>query len=71
MAGARGKLLDNIALLWALHKVCRVPGREPGLKAWIVKVLKGIGTVGEMRQALNLSKLHSQPALATRPVARS
>ncbi|MCJ1250705.1 hypothetical protein MMC30_007933 [Trapelia coarctata] len=68
-AGARGKLSDSIALLWALHKVCRVPGLELGLKAWIVRVLERIGTVGEMRQALNLSRLHSTPALALRPVA--
>ncbi len=60
-AGDRGKLSNNIALLWSLHKVCRVPNLEPGLKAWIIRVLERIGTVGEMRQALNLSRMHSKP----------
>lgn len=59
IAGDRGKLSNSIVLLWSLHKVCRVPNLEPGLKAWVVKILKRIGTVGEMRQALNLSRMHS------------
>lgn len=60
-AGDRGKLSNSMALLWSLHKVCRVPNLEPGLKVWIVRVLKRIGTVGEMRQALNPSRMHSKP----------
>ncbi len=59
IAGDRGKLSNSIALLWSLHKVCRVPNLEPGLEAWVVRVLERIGTVGEMRQALNLSRMHS------------
>ena len=59
-AGNRGKLCNRVTLMWSLHKMCRVPGLDPGLKKWIVKILERIGTVGEMRQALNLSKMHAE-----------
>ena len=57
-AGNRGKLCNSITLMWSLHKICRVPGLDPRLKEWIVKMLERIGTVGELRQTLNLSKVH-------------
>lgn len=57
-AGDRGKISNGIVLLWCLDKECRVPDFGAGLKAWVVDVLERIGTKGEIRQALNISRMH-------------
>ena len=59
-AGERGGLAMNVSTLWMLHKICRVPGLEPGLRAWIIEVIERIGTRGGIRQGLNLAKMHKE-----------
>ena len=58
-AGDRENFYNSIILLWCLHKVCRVPDLNAGLKVWVVTVLERNGTKREIRQALNLSRMHS------------
>jgi hypothetical protein len=54
------KSSNAIVLLWTLHRLCNIPGLQPGLRAWIVKVFELIGTTGGMRQGLVLSRLHAK-----------
>ena len=51
--------------LWILHKVCDVPGLSPAVKAWVLDVFDRVGTVGNIRQGINLKKLYSQDCLPT------
>ncbi|MCJ1432341.1 hypothetical protein MMC27_001697 [Xylographa pallens] len=52
-----------LSLIWALHMLCGIDGLEPGLKAWMLKVLARMGTAGGVKQGLVLSKLHSEPTV--------
>ncbi|MCJ1388911.1 hypothetical protein MMC18_001762 [Xylographa bjoerkii] len=53
-----------VVLMWGLHMLCGIDGLEPGLKAWMIKVLERMGTAGGVKQALILSRLHTQPTVA-------
>ncbi|MCJ1380885.1 hypothetical protein MMC17_003994 [Xylographa soralifera] len=59
--GARPQGGHVLALIWGLHMLCGVDGLEPGLKAWMLKVLARMGTAGGIKQGLVLSRLHSEP----------
>ncbi|MCJ1418353.1 hypothetical protein MMC32_004700 [Xylographa parallela] len=59
--GARIQGGHVLSLIWALHMLCGINGLEPGLKAWMLKVLARMGTAGGVKQGLVLSKLHSEP----------
>ncbi|MCJ1398274.1 hypothetical protein MMC11_001471 [Xylographa trunciseda] len=68
-SGARSNTIGRprgehvIVLLWLLHMLCGIDGLEPGLKAWILKVLERMGTAGGVRQGLVLSLVHSEPSV--------
>jgi hypothetical protein len=45
-------------LMWLLHRICAIPGLDPGLRAWIVTLFERIGNRG-LKRGLFLAKLHA------------
>lgn len=44
-------------VLWLLHRVCVIPGLDPGLRAWIITIFTRIGAHG-LRRGTFLANLH-------------
>ena len=64
--GTRIKGGHVLALIWALHMMCGIDGLEPGLRAWMLKILARMGTAGGVKQGLVLSQLHSEAMVPKR-----
>lgn len=48
------------ATLWILHKVLAVPGISPAIRTWVLGVFERIGTMGNIRQGINMCNLYRQ-----------
>ena len=49
---------DAVVSMWMLHKILAVPGISPPIRTWALGVFERIGTVGNIRQGLNLKTLY-------------